>query len=104
MGRVEIALSLFPFTNYNSKAKSKGKKPLHQQKTSSNQCMKIPYILLLLRSPAISLGFTILREIFAYMTVFNPTIAVVTVITFPTIAVVTVIFFFYKDLHYIQVI
>ena len=35
-------------------------------------------ILLLLRSPAISLGFTILGEIFAYVTVFNPTIEVVT--------------------------
>ena len=30
--------------------------------------------LLLLRSPAISLGFTFLGEIFAYVTVFNPTI------------------------------
>ena len=33
---------------------------------------------LLLRSLAISLGFTILGEIFAYVTVFNPTIEVVT--------------------------
>ena len=31
-----------------------------------------------LRSPAISLGFTTLGEIFAYVTVFNPTIKVVT--------------------------
>ena len=35
-------------------------------------------LLLLLLSPAISLGFTILGEIFAYVTVFNPTIKVVT--------------------------
>ena len=35
-------------------------------------------LLLLLRSPAISLGFTIWGEIFAYVTVFNPTIEVVT--------------------------
>ena len=33
---------------------------------------------LLLRSPARSLGFTILREIFAYVTIFSPTIEVVT--------------------------
>ena len=36
------------------------------------------FLLLLLRSPAISLRFTILGEIFAYVTVFNPTIEVVT--------------------------
>ena len=34
--------------------------------------------LLLLRSPVVSLGFTILGEIFAYVTVFNPTIEEVT--------------------------
>ena len=37
-------------------------------------------LLLLLRSPAISLGFTVLGEIFAYVTVFNPTIEVVTLL------------------------
>ena len=36
------------------------------------------HLLLLLRSPALSLGFTILGEIFANVTVFNPTIEVVT--------------------------
>ena len=36
------------------------------------------HLLLLLHSPAISLEFTILGEIFAYVTVFNPTIEVVT--------------------------
>ena len=35
-------------------------------------------LLLLLRSPAIALGFTILGEIFACVTIFNPTIKVVT--------------------------
>ena len=35
-------------------------------------------LLLFLCSPAISLGFTIFGEIFAYVTVFNPTIEVVT--------------------------
>ena len=35
-------------------------------------------VLLLLHSPAISLGFTTLGEIFAYVTIFNPTIEVVT--------------------------
>ena len=35
-------------------------------------------LLLLLHSPAISLGFTILGEILAYVTVFNPTMEVVT--------------------------
>ena len=33
---------------------------------------------LLLRSPAVSLGFIILGDSFAYVTVFNPTIEVVT--------------------------
>ena len=36
------------------------------------------FILLLLPSPATSLGFTIFGEIFAYVTIFNPTIEVVT--------------------------
>ena len=35
-------------------------------------------LVVLLRSPAISLGFTILGEIFAYVTVLNPTTEVVT--------------------------
>ena len=35
-------------------------------------------LLLLLRSPAIGLGFTILDEIFAYVTAFSPIIEVVT--------------------------
>ena len=35
-------------------------------------------LLLLLRSPAISLGLTIWGEIFAYVTVFNPTTEVAT--------------------------
>ena len=35
-------------------------------------------LMTVLRSPAISVGFTILGEIFAYVTVFNPTIEVVT--------------------------
>ena len=35
-------------------------------------------VLLRLRSPARSLGFTILGEIFVYVTIFNPTIDVVT--------------------------
>ena len=35
-------------------------------------------LLLLLRSPALSLGFTILGEILAYVTVYNPKIKVVT--------------------------
>ena len=35
--------------------------------------------LLLLHFPAMSLGFTILGEIFAYVAIFNPTIGVVTV-------------------------
>ena len=34
-------------------------------------------LLLLLHSPTISLGFTILGKIFAYVTIFNPTIGVV---------------------------
>ena len=34
--------------------------------------------LLLLRSPAISLGITSLGEIFAYVTILNPTIEVLT--------------------------
>ena len=34
--------------------------------------------LLLLRSPAMSQGFTILGESFAYVAIFNPTIEVVT--------------------------
>ena len=38
----------------------------------------LPPLLLLLRSPAFSLGFTTLGEIFAYVTVFNPTIEVIT--------------------------
>ena len=36
------------------------------------------YLLLILRSPATSLGFTILGETCAYATVFNPTIKEVT--------------------------
>ena len=36
-------------------------------------------VILLLRSPAVSLGFTSLGEIFAYVTLFNPTIEVVTI-------------------------
>ena len=39
-------------------------------------------LLLLLRSPARSLGFTILDGIFVYVTVFNPTVEVV---TFPSL-------------------
>ena len=35
-------------------------------------------LLLLLHSPAVSLGFTILGEIFAYVAIFNATIEVVT--------------------------
>ena len=35
-------------------------------------------LLPLLRFPAIYLGFTILGDIFAYVTIFNPTIEVVT--------------------------
>ena len=35
-------------------------------------------VILLLRSPAISLGFTIMGAIFVYVTVFNPTVEVVT--------------------------
>ena len=40
--------------------------------------VRLKVLLLLLRSPAISLGFTTLGEIFAYVTVFNPTTEVVT--------------------------
>ena len=40
-------------------------------------------LLLLLRSPALSLGFTILGEIFAYATVFNPTISLYSMDCYP---------------------
>ena len=40
--------------------------------------MMILLLLLSLRSPAISLGFTILGGILGYVSVFNPTIEVVT--------------------------
>ena len=41
--------------------------------------MKVDFVLLLLHSPAVSLGYTVLGEIFTYVTVFfNPTIEVVT--------------------------
>ena len=44
----------------------------------TNGCVGRGLLLLLLPSPAISLGFTIVGESFAYVTVFNPTIEVVT--------------------------
>ena len=44
----------------------------------TQQIMVIVLLFLLLCSPAISLGLTILGEMFAYVTIFNPTIEVVT--------------------------
>ena len=46
--------------------------------TENKTCWVHFPVLLLLCSPAISLGFTILGEIFVYLTIFNPTIEVVT--------------------------
>ena len=40
--------------------------------------MSSHFILVLLRSPAVTLGFTIPGEIFWYVTIFDPTIEVVT--------------------------